>query len=118
HQVLELVAARLTRVFVNGHRCLRSANQTIDTKLSVDYTKAWAVPVNRPVSARRLERLPSVMAEEDFNIETLADYLHLEANQVSRLAERGKLPGRRIGGAWRFSRAEIHHWLENRIGLS
>lgn len=58
------------------------------------------------------------MAEEDFTIETLADYLHLDAPQVARLAERGKLPGRRLGGAWRFSRAEIHHWLEERIGLS
>jgi PTS system nitrogen regulatory IIA component len=37
---------------------------------------------------------------------------------VSKLAERGKLPGRRIGGEWRFSAAEIHHWLEDRIGLS
>jgi nitrogen PTS system EIIA component len=35
-----------------------------------------------------------------------------------KLADRGKLPGRRIGGQWRFSAAEIHHWLEDRIGLS
>jgi PTS system nitrogen regulatory IIA component len=58
------------------------------------------------------------MAEEDFGIESLADFLHLEAAQVARLAERGKLPGRRVAGTWRFSRAEIHHWLEDRIGLS
>jgi len=37
---------------------------------------------------------------------------------VSKLAERGKLPGRRIAGQWRFSQAEIHHWLEDRIGVS
>jgi PTS system nitrogen regulatory IIA component len=58
------------------------------------------------------------LAEEDFSIESLAEYLHIDAPQVARLAERGKLPGRRIGGAWRFSRAEIHHWLEARIGVS
>jgi PTS system nitrogen regulatory IIA component len=58
------------------------------------------------------------MADDDFGIESLAEYLHLDAQQVSRLAERGKLPGRRLGGAWRFSRHEIHHWLEARIGLS
>jgi nitrogen PTS system EIIA component len=58
------------------------------------------------------------VADEDFNIESLAAYLHIDAPQVARLAERGKLPGRRLGGAWRFSRAEVHHWLENRIGLS
>jgi PTS system nitrogen regulatory IIA component len=32
------------------------------------------------------------------------------------MAERGNVPGRRIGGEWRFSLAEIHHWLEDRIG--
>jgi PTS system nitrogen regulatory IIA component len=37
---------------------------------------------------------------------------------VLKLAERGKLPGRRVGGEWRFSPAEIHHWLETRIGFS
>jgi PTS system nitrogen regulatory IIA component len=58
------------------------------------------------------------MAQEDFDTERLAAYLHMMPADVTRLAERGKLPGRRIGGEWRFSAAEIHHWLENRIGLS
>ena len=58
------------------------------------------------------------MAQEDFDIERLAAYLHMMPADVTRLAERGKLPGRRIGGEWRFSAAEIHHWLEDRIGLS
>jgi PTS system nitrogen regulatory IIA component len=58
------------------------------------------------------------MAEKDFDINSLARYLHLTPAQVSRLVERGKLPGRKVAGQWRFSRAEIHHWLEDRIGLS
>ncbi len=58
------------------------------------------------------------MAEEDFDIAALAAYMHMLPAQISRLADRGKLPGRRVGGQWRFSRAEIHHWLEDRIGLS
>jgi len=55
---------------------------------------------------------------EDFDIQTLSAYLHLTPDQVRKMAERGKLPGRRIGGQWRFSRAEIHTWFENRIGVS
>jgi PTS system nitrogen regulatory IIA component len=58
------------------------------------------------------------MAQEDFDIERLAAYLHMMPAAVTKLAERGKLPGRRVGGEWRFSAAEIHHWLEDRIGLS
>jgi len=57
------------------------------------------------------------MAEEHFSIESLAVYLHLTPPQVQRLADRGRLPGRKIGGQWRFAGAEIHHWMEERMGL-
>lgn len=58
------------------------------------------------------------MADDDFDIDRLAVYLHMMPADVLKLAERGKLPGRRVGGAWKFSAAEIHHWMEDRIGLS
>ncbi len=55
---------------------------------------------------------------EDLDVARLAEYLHLTPDQVTRMATRGKLPGRKVGGQWRFSEAEIHHWLEERIGAS
>jgi len=58
------------------------------------------------------------MASQDFDIDSLAAYLHLAPQQVARMADRGKLPGRKVSGHWRFTEAEIHHWLEDRIGLS
>jgi len=58
------------------------------------------------------------MPHSDFTIETLAAHLHLTPQQISRLADRDKLPGRKVGGQWRFSRADIHHWFERRIGIS
>jgi PTS system nitrogen regulatory IIA component len=58
------------------------------------------------------------MSETDFDLESLAVYLHLTRQQVLKLAERGQLPGRKVAGKWRFARAEVHHWLEERIGLS
>ncbi|MEX0819824.1 MAG: PTS sugar transporter subunit IIA [Pirellulaceae bacterium] len=58
------------------------------------------------------------MDHEDFDIDSLAAYLHLTPPQVAKMAERDKLPGRKVGGQWRFSPAEIHHWLEERIGAS
>jgi nitrogen PTS system EIIA component len=78
-----------------------------------------AAHVTLPPSLSAVYRLPStIMADDDFDIASLAAYLHLAAPQVARLVERGNLPGRRVAGDWRFSRPEIHHWLENRIGLS
>jgi PTS system nitrogen regulatory IIA component len=58
------------------------------------------------------------MPTRDFDVNRLATYLHLTPQQVTRLVERGKLPGRKVSGEWRFARAEIHNWLEERIGLS
>jgi nitrogen PTS system EIIA component len=58
------------------------------------------------------------MASNDLDVEELAAYLHLTPQQVRRLADRDQLPGRKIGGQWRFSEAEVHTWLEERIGAS
>jgi PTS system nitrogen regulatory IIA component len=57
------------------------------------------------------------MAQQDFNVDSLAAYLHLLPAQVSRAAERGTLPGRKVAGEWKFSAADVHHWLEERLGL-
>ncbi len=58
------------------------------------------------------------MPHNDFDLNGLARYLNLTPQQVAKLAERSKLPGRKVGGQWRFARPDIHHWLERRIGLS
>ncbi len=60
----------------------------------------------------------AVMAQPDFDVDRLAAYLHMSPAAVVKLAERGKVPARRVGGDWRFSAAAIHHWLEDRIGVS
>jgi PTS system nitrogen regulatory IIA component len=54
----------------------------------------------------------------DFDLPGLARYLHLSPDKVAKLADRGKLPGRKVAGEWKFARADIHHWLERRIGAS
>jgi PTS system nitrogen regulatory IIA component len=58
------------------------------------------------------------MPTQDFDTDTLARYLHISPGQVQKLAERGNVPGRKIAGQWRFSKGEIHHWLEERIGAA
>lgn len=55
--------------------------------------------------------------QADFDVDTLARYLHVTAEQVAKLADRGAIPARKVAGKWRFSEAEIHHWMESRMGL-
>jgi nitrogen PTS system EIIA component len=52
---------------------------------------------------------------ETLDINQLAAYLSRDAREVGKLANRGMLPGRKVGGEWRFARAEINHWLESRL---
>ncbi|HZS20577.1 MAG TPA: helix-turn-helix domain-containing protein [Pseudonocardiaceae bacterium] len=40
-----------------------------------------------------------------------AELLRVSENDLSALAESGEIPGRRIGGAWRFSREALLNWL-------
>ena len=57
------------------------------------------------------------MSQEDFDVAGLARYLHITPQQVEKLAKQDKVPARRVQGQWRFSAAEIHHWMEERMGL-
>lgn len=44
-------------------------------------------------------------------IREVSEYLRLGESTVYRLANDGKLPGRKIGGGWRFSRQELDRWV-------
>ena len=58
------------------------------------------------------------MSQEDFDLASLARYLKKTPEQIRKMADRDRLPGRRVGGEWRFAQADIHHWMEEQIGAS
>jgi PTS system nitrogen regulatory IIA component len=55
------------------------------------------------------------MEHETMDLDQLASYLQRDARELGKLANRGHLPGQKIGGGWRFSSSEIHHWLETQL---
>ena len=48
---------------------------------------------------------------EVMTLEQAAELLQLDHHIVHELAEAGKLPGRKVGYEWRFSRAAVIAWL-------
>jgi excisionase family DNA binding protein len=48
---------------------------------------------------------------EVMNAEQAGQFLQIEESVVIELAETGRLPGRKLGTAWRFSRAALVAWL-------
>jgi len=53
-------------------------------------------------------KLPKVL-----DIGTLADYLSIDHETVEELLRRGRLPGFRVNGEWRFNQDVIDRWLES-----
>jgi PTS system nitrogen regulatory IIA component len=55
------------------------------------------------------------MSSEMMDMEQLAAYLRRDVREVGKLANRGHLPGHKVGGQWRFARAEINYWIETQL---
>lgn len=51
--------------------------------------------------------------DEIFTIKELASYLKLAEKTAYRLASDGKLPGFKVGGAWRFKKDQIESWIKS-----
>jgi PTS system nitrogen regulatory IIA component len=79
-----------------------------------------------PVAARLGGACPTgggryhlVMPHEVMNVQQVARYLNLSVGEVTKLAARGQLPARKVGGNFQFHKGEIDHWVERRMaGLS
>ena len=52
------------------------------------------------------------MNNDIMTIKEVAEYLKLKEKTAYRLAAEGKIPGFKVGGAWRFKRGEIDTWIE------
>ena len=58
------------------------------------------------------------MADDIMTIDEVAEYLRINMKTAYRLAGEDKLPGFKVGGAWRFRRAEIETWIDNEARAS
>jgi excisionase family DNA binding protein len=54
--------------------------------------------------------------DEILTIDEVAAYLKAGKRTVYRLAASGKIPAFKLGGTWRFRRAELDQWIASQIG--
>ena len=47
-----------------------------------------------------------------------AEYLSVHVRTIYRLAKHGDIPGRKIGGSWRFKKDTLDSWLSEKKGPS
>ncbi len=55
------------------------------------------------------------MPYRNMSLEDFAKYVGMDAREVRKLADRGKLPAQKIGGEWRFNRARVTEWLQQEL---
>ena len=53
------------------------------------------------------------MDDQILTLKEVAAYLKLAEKTAYRLASEGKLPGFKVGGAWRFKRDDLEKWIES-----
>lgn len=46
-----------------------------------------------------------------------ADYLKVNVRTIYRLISKGKIPGRKVGGSWRFKKDILDDWLADSGGI-
>lgn len=50
-------------------------------------------------------------SNEILTVRELAEYLKIAEKTAYRFASEGKVPGFKVGSAWRFRKAEIDRWI-------
>lgn len=55
------------------------------------------------------------MPYQSMSILELARHIGMDAREVERMADKGILPGRRVGGEWRFNGMQLLDWLQSNM---
>ena len=55
------------------------------------------------------------MPYRNMSLEELARHIGMDARTLRKWADRGKLPGQKVGGEWRFNRARMLDWLQREM---
>jgi excisionase family DNA binding protein len=99
-------------------RKLDEASRLLETPKSRLVAELLARHLEQPHGIDALRGAPVGRAEfvpvgelEVLTLDQLATLLSLEPDAVRELAERGEVPGRKLGDEWRFSRAAVLDWL-------
>jgi excisionase family DNA binding protein len=54
---------------------------------------------------------PEIRMREIMTPREAAEYLSVHVRTIYRLAKNGNIPGRKIGGSWRFKKEALDDWL-------
>jgi excisionase family DNA binding protein len=53
--------------------------------------------------------------KEVLNLDELGEYLDVSKSTLYKLAQRGGIPGQKVGKQWRFHKEAVDAWLRNQF---
>lgn len=68
--------------------------------------------MNNPSAIR--SQKSSIQPREILTPKEAAEYLSVHVRTIYRLVKNGEIPGRKIGGSWRFKKNTLDDWLSVR----
>jgi hypothetical protein len=103
----DLVAGLVSRyVDPDSRRGLDALGSLTTRKVTVDRSEPASM-----VGSYSFQPYDPTEPPEVLNAEQAGQFLQIDEAVVVAMAEAGKLPGRKLGAAWRFSRAALVTWL-------
>lgn len=73
-------------------------------------------PRAEPAKSPAATTMAASLTDAILTIDDLVAYLKLPKSTVYKLAQEGKIPGKKVGKHWRFRRSTINCWLDQRGG--
>jgi excisionase family DNA binding protein len=61
--------------------------------------------------SRKISKLRETFMKEVLTPREAAEYLNIHIRTIYRLVKSGEIPGRKVGGSWRFKRTDLEEWL-------
>ena len=82
----------------------------------LDFDKLLQVILNYTLFTKENVNMPE--NPDVMTVEEVAEYLRISERTVYDWAQKGEIPGGKIGSSWRFSRKRIEEWLNDRLSGS
>lgn len=82
-------------------------NRQFCTIMYESTTEAALIPMASPIAK-----------QEILTIKELAEHLKVNERTIYRLASAKKIPAFKVGGSWRFSKADIDAWISSQSAAS
>jgi nitrogen PTS system EIIA component len=95
----------------------RSIHSNVEISAAGDIWSPFPSDAHRQSSSRALFSFKqrAGMSHMWINLDELALQLGRDRRELEKLANRGRIPGRKVSGDWQFHPVEITHWLEQEM---